>query len=71
LISVTKALGIEVELDPGSTDSNVPMNLGIPAVTIDGGGKGTGAHSLGEAFDTTGSWLGTQRALLLAVALSR
>jgi hypothetical protein len=47
------------------------MNLGIPALTIGGGGQGTGAHSLNEAFDTTDSWRGTQRALLLAVALAR
>jgi len=46
------------------------MGLGIPAVTIDGGGKGTGAHSLSEAFDSTDSWKGTQRALLLAIALT-
>ena len=32
----------------GSTDSNVPMNLKIPAITISGGGTGTGAHSLNE-----------------------
>ena len=30
-----------------------------------------GAHALTEAFDTKDSWLGTQRALLLAVALAR
>jgi tripeptide aminopeptidase len=68
--SVTKALGLAVTLDEGSTDSNIPMSLGIPAVTIDGGGRGTGAHSLGETFDTTNSWQGTQRATLLAIALA-
>ncbi len=47
------------------------MNLGIPAITISGGGVGTGAHSLGEAFETNESWIGTQRAILLAVALAR
>lgn len=72
-VSVTRALGLPVSLDPGSTDSNVPMWLGIPAVTIDGGGSsaGTSAHSLGESFDTTDSWKGTQRALLLAIALTQ
>jgi acetylornithine deacetylase/succinyl-diaminopimelate desuccinylase-like protein len=70
-ISVTTALGLPVSLDPGSTDSNVPMWLGIPAVTIDGGGSGWGAHSLGETFDSTDSWKGTQRATLLAIALAR
>lgn len=70
-VSVTRALGLPVTLDEGSTDSNIPINLGIPAVTIDGGGRGEGAHSLGESFDTTNSWQGTARALLLAIALAR
>ncbi len=67
--SVTKALGFPVTLDEGSTDSNIPMNLGIPAITIDGGGRGRGAHALDENFDTTNSWQGSQRALLLCIAL--
>jgi hypothetical protein len=47
------------------------MNLGIPALTIGGGGSGSGAHSLNETFDIKDSWLGTERGLLLAVALAR
>lgn len=70
-VSVTEALGLPVAFDKGSTDSNIPMSLGIPAVTIDGGGRGTGAHALGESFDTTNSWQGTQRATLLAIALAQ
>jgi tripeptide aminopeptidase len=70
-LAVSHALGIEEALHEGSTDSNVPMNMNIPAITISGGGKGTGAHALGETFDTAGSWQGTQRALLLAIALAR
>ena len=70
-VSVTRALGLAVSLDEGSTDSNVPMSLKIPAITIDGGGRGAGSHSLDETFDTTNSWQGTQRALLLAVALAQ
>jgi tripeptide aminopeptidase len=69
--SVTKALGFPVEWGQGSTDSNVPMSLGISAVTIDGGGQGFDAHALTERFDTTDSWKGTQRALLVAIALAR
>lgn len=68
-IAATHALGVKGELGEGSTDSNIPMSLGIPAVTIDGGGKGKGAHSPAETFDTTDSWKGTARALLLALAL--
>ena len=70
-LAVSHALGIEETLHEGSTDSNVPMNLHIPAITISGGGKGTGAHSLNETFDTADSWRGTQRAILLAIALAR
>ena len=70
-VSVTRALGFPVTLDEGSTDSNIPMNLGIPAVTVDGGGRGREAHALGESFDSTNSWQGSQRALLLAIALAQ
>ena len=70
-ISVSRALGLKEVLREGSTDSNVPMNMGIPAITISGGGIGKDAHALTESFDSTDSFIGTQRALLLAVALAR
>ena len=70
-LAVSRSLHLEETLREGSTDSNVPMNLGIPAITISGGGTGAGAHSLSETFDTTDSWRGTQRAVLLAISLAR
>ena len=70
-LEVSRALRVEDSLYDASTDANLPMSLNIPAITIGGGGVGTGAHSLEEAFDTTDSWRGTQRALLLAIALAR
>ena len=70
-ISVTRALGLQVSLEEGSTDSNIAMSLGIPAITVDGGGSATGTHSLDEAFDSTDSWQGTARGLLLAIALAQ
>ncbi|HEY1337155.1 MAG TPA: M20/M25/M40 family metallo-hydrolase [Bryobacteraceae bacterium] len=70
-LGVSRALGLQESLREGSTDANVPMNLGIPAITISGGGTGTGAHSLNEAFDTKDSVRGSERALLLAIALAR
>jgi tripeptide aminopeptidase len=70
-ISVTKALGLPIQIFPATTDSNIPMSRGIPAVTIDGGGDGGGGHALTEFFDSTDSWKGTQRALLLVLALTR
>jgi len=70
-LAVSKLVGASPKPGESSTDSNVPMNLGIPAVTIGSGGTGSGAHSPDEAFDTKGSIFGTQRALLLAIALAR
>ena len=70
-VSVTRALGLPVSLDEGSTDANLAMSMGIPAITIDGGGSSTGTHSVDETFDSTNSWQGTARALLVALALSR
>ncbi len=70
-LGVSRALGLEEDLRESSTDANVPMNLNIPAITIGGGGRGAGSHSLEETFDTKDSWIGTQRAVLLAIALAR
>jgi acetylornithine deacetylase/succinyl-diaminopimelate desuccinylase-like protein len=70
-IAATRSVDLPVSLEEGSTDSNYPMSLGVPAVTLDGGGSGQGAHSLDESFDSTESWKGTARALLVAVAVAR
>jgi tripeptide aminopeptidase len=54
-----------------STDSNLPMSLGIPAITIGGGGKGSGAHSLAETYEETpDGYKGPQWALLIVAALA-
>jgi acetylornithine deacetylase/succinyl-diaminopimelate desuccinylase-like protein len=69
--AVHRTLGLPVALSESSTDSNIPMSLHIPAITIGGGGRGTGAHAVTESFDPTDSWRGTERALLLAIALAQ
>ena len=66
-----RALGLTVPLSEGSTDANLPMSLGIPAVTIGGGGDGHDAHALTESFDTTDAWRGAQHALLVTITLAR
>jgi acetylornithine deacetylase/succinyl-diaminopimelate desuccinylase-like protein len=54
-----------------STDANLPISLGIPALALDGGGTGDGAHSLGEWYDDgERGYLGPQWALLLAVRIT-
>ena len=64
-------LGFSASLGEGSTDSNLPMSLTVPSITIGGGGRGTDAHALTESFDVTNAWTGTQHALLLTVALAQ
>jgi acetylornithine deacetylase/succinyl-diaminopimelate desuccinylase-like protein len=70
-LAVARALNLSPDLGEGSTDSNLPMSLKIPAITIDGGGRGTGSHALNETFDTSDSWRGTQYAVALTIALAR
>ncbi len=65
-----RRLGFAVPSTASSTDANIPISLGIPSLTIDGGGAGGGAHSLGEWFDTRDSHLGTQWTLLLVLTLA-
>ncbi len=66
-----RALGLTVPLSEGSTDANLPLSLGIPSVTIGGGGDGNDAHALTESFDTTDAWRGAQHALLVTITLAR
>lgn len=72
VISVTQAIpgGENGSLRESSTDANIGQSLGIPSLTIGGGGASQGAHSPREFFDSTHSYLGTQRALLVAIALA-
>lgn len=70
-LAAGKALGISAKTGASSTDANLPMSLGIPAITIDGGGKGGDAHALTEWYDdTTEGYLGPQWAVLLVSALA-
>lgn len=69
--SVLRALGLPMALDTSSTDANVAMARGIPAITIGGGGTGAATHSLDESFDTTGGVDGLRQAVLLAIALAQ
>ena len=64
------AIGVKPSLTGAkSTDSNLPINLGIPAVTLGGGGKDGENHSPGEWYDPTDAYLGAQRVLLSIVGL--
>lgn len=66
-----KALGIEVTwTGSSSTDCNMPMSLGIPAVCLGTGGHTYNEHSLKEYFDSTDMHLGPQLALLTVLGIT-
>jgi acetylornithine deacetylase/succinyl-diaminopimelate desuccinylase-like protein len=70
-IAAGASLGFTPETGASSTDANIPMSLGVPAITIDGGGEGRGAHSLTESYDDgPEGWKGPQWALLISVMLA-
>jgi acetylornithine deacetylase/succinyl-diaminopimelate desuccinylase-like protein len=63
-------IGIEPELvGAKSTDANVPISMGIPAITVGRGGRESGVHTLQEWFVPDQEWLGPQRDLLLLLGL--
>lgn len=69
-LAAARTMSIYTPLTISSTDANVPMNLKIPAVTLDGGGRGTGAHSLDESYDDrTDGYKGPQYVLLVVMGL--
>ena len=71
-INAGKALGFTPPTTASSTDANFPMSLGIPAITIDGGGDGQGAHAMSESYDDGDrGWLGPQWAALLVALLAK
>ena len=72
--AVTKASGFTPRYGAGSTDSNIPMSLGIPAVTLGSGFETMRAHSLEEAMvvdkekDVASMAVGLATVLMLADA---
>jgi acetylornithine deacetylase/succinyl-diaminopimelate desuccinylase-like protein len=69
-VQAAQALGFTPALTSGSTDANYPMSLGIPSVTIDGGGRGGGAHTTSEWYEDIEGWKGPQWAMLLVLMLA-
>ncbi len=65
LHAVDRHLGIRTEQRVASTDANIPLSLGIPALSIGAGGDGGGIHTRGEWYDASGRELALKRILLL------
>jgi tripeptide aminopeptidase len=60
----------ESRIERSSTDANIPLSLGIDAISIGAGGNGGGAHSLQEWYDPTGREMGLKRALLTLLGVA-
>jgi tripeptide aminopeptidase len=69
-VEASRALGINAVLNRASTDSNIPISLGVPAITIGVGGRSGDAHRLSEWYEPAGREVGYQRALLIMLAVA-
>lgn len=67
-MAAAKYFGAEPSISPSSTNSNIPISLGIPSITIGRGGVGGGAHSLHEWWMNKDGAEAIKFALLLTVA---
>jgi len=70
LRAVDRHLNIRTEPRIASTDANIPLSLGVPAVSVGAGGEGGGIHTRSEWYDARGRELGLRRVLLLLLALA-
>src|SRR6202451_4094612 len=68
--NVDRYLGNRSRLERSSTDANIPLSMGIPAVALGGGGRGGGSHTLDEWYDPAGRELGLKRLFLTVVSLA-
>jgi acetylornithine deacetylase/succinyl-diaminopimelate desuccinylase-like protein len=68
--AVDAHLNIRSRVDCASTDANIPLSMGLPALSIGAGGLGGGAHTRQEWYQPEGRELGLARILLLLAALA-
>ena len=68
-LEATRLLGVTPLLDQASTDSNLPISLGIPAITLGAGGTSGNSHTLDEWYDPIDRARGLQRGLLVVLGL--
>ena len=67
-MAALRAVGTVPAVTSSSTDANIPMALGIPAITISRGGVSRNAHALNESWQDDGTMRAEQAALLLLLA---
>jgi tripeptide aminopeptidase len=64
-----RALGFNAQLDQASTDANLPISLGVPAITLGAGGASGNSHTLEEWYDPSDRASGLKRGLLVVLGL--
>jgi acetylornithine deacetylase/succinyl-diaminopimelate desuccinylase-like protein len=69
LCAVDRHLGLHTDLRLGSTDANIPLSLGVPALSMGAGGDGGGAHTQAEWYSARNREVGLKRVLLLTLAM--
>lgn len=70
LRAVDRHLGIKTDIRLGSTDANIPISLGVPAISMGAGGEGGGAHTVSEWYSDKDREVGLRRVLLLTLAMT-
>ena len=69
LRAVDRHLGLHTDLRLGSTDANIPLSLGVPALSMGAGGEGSGAHTQAEWYSAKDREAGLRRVLLLTLVM--
>ena len=67
-VAATEAFGIEPQLHISSTDSNLPLSKGIPAITMSRGGISGNSHAPEEWWQNKDGHIGIQIGLITLLA---
>ncbi len=70
LLAADNQLGNRSRRERSSTDANIPLSLGIQAISLGAGGRSGGAHTLEEWYDPAGRELGLQRVALTVLGVA-
>jgi len=70
LLAADDHLGNRSRRERSSTDANIPLSMGIPAISIGAGGRSGGAHTLEEWYDPAGREMGLQRVALTVLGIA-
>ncbi len=69
VLAIDSWLGVRSRIDTSSTDANIPLSMGIPAITLGAGGTGGGAHTSEEWYCPDRRDTGLRRAFYVACAM--